>query len=209
MYAPAHNRVEDRAQRIAFMREYNFAALITGAAASGLQATHLPFIVDDDGSELRLLAHMAKANPQWRDFAGGGDALVIFAGPHAYVSPSHYQRKPSLPTWNYLAVHAYGSVRRIDGSADKLHALERLIDAHDPAFRSELAMLPSEYLDAKLAAIVAFEIAVSRVETRFKLSQERTAGERATVVAALQRSDDAQAQAQALAAKMRVDGPAA
>ena len=207
MYVPENNRVEDRAQRIAFMREYNFAALITGGAANGLRATHLPFILVDDGARLKLLAHMAQANPQWQDFADEPEALVIFAGPHAYVSPRHYQRQPSVPTWNYLAVHAYGRVRRLDERGDKLQALDRLIDAHDPAFQAEFAALPAEYLNAKLGGIVAFEIAVSRLEARFKLSQDRSASERDTIAAALERSGDPAAQA--LAAKMRPNEPPA
>jgi len=106
MYTPASNRIEDRARHITFMREYNFAALVTGTEGR-LLATHLPFMVIEDDAGLRLQAHMAKANPQWQDFAEGGEVLVIFSGPHAYISPSLYERKPSVPTWNYVAVHAY------------------------------------------------------------------------------------------------------
>jgi len=200
MYAPAHNRVEDRAQCIAFMREYNFAALVTGSAAHGLQATHLPFIVCDEAQPLRLLAHMAQANPQWQDF-GASEALVIFSGPHAYVSPRHYERKPSVPTWNYLAVHAYGALRRLDRRGDKLEALDRLIAAHDPGFQAEFTALPPEYLSAKLDGIVAFEIAVTRLEARFKLSQDRSPSERARIGTALEQG--AEDSAAALAARMR------
>ena len=125
MYVPSHNRMQDRAQLLAFMRQYSFATLVTCAAA-GPRATHLPFVVEEGaGESLRLVAHMARVNPHWRDFSGegGGVVLVIFQGPHAYVSPSHYQRHPSVPTWNYAAVHAMGSLRLLESRNQKLGAL--------------------------------------------------------------------------------------
>lgn len=203
MYTPRHNRVDDRDARLAFMREHSFAALVTRDGEAGLRATHLPFLIVDGADGLRLIAHLARANPQWQDFATAeirGEALVIFSGPHAYVSPRLYQAQPSVPTWNYLAVHACGSARRLDSRDDKLKILGGLIDAHDPGYRAAFAALPEDYLAGKLDGIVAFEIAVTRLEARFKLSQDRSPAERAIISAALAVSDDGAARA--LAAQM-------
>jgi transcriptional regulator len=185
MYVPQHNRMEDRAQLLAFMRQYSFATLVSCAGGSP-RATHLPFVVEEgQGGALRLVAHLARANPQWRGFDGRGEVLAIFQGPHAYVSPSHYQRHPSVPTWNYAAVHAAGSLRLLEGRDDKLAALRGLIGVNDPAFLATMDALPPDYLEQKLSGIVAFEIAVTHLEARWKLSQDRLPGERGVIVEAL------------------------
>ncbi len=204
MYAPANNRVDDPAQQLAFMREYNFAALVSRSGASGLSASHLPFVVDADERGLLLQAHLARENPQCDELAQAHElaheVLVIFSGPHAYISPTHYERHPSVPTWNYLALHAHGTIRRVESEAARMASLERLVAVHDPAFSPTLVALPSDYRDRMLAHIVAIEIRVSRIEARFKLSQDRSPTERARIVTALEVGDAA---AQALAAKMR------
>ena len=116
MYVPKHNQLEDRAALLAYMRAYSFAALAT-SGPGGLMATHLPFIIEEEGGRITLLAHMAKANPQWRDFAAGAEAMVIFMHPHAYVSPRLYDSRQNVPTWNYVAVHAYGRPALIEERA--------------------------------------------------------------------------------------------
>jgi transcriptional regulator len=190
MYVPANHRMEDPAARLAFMRSHSFATLVSAGPGGALQATHLPFVVEEQGGALRLLGHQARANPQWRELAAAGEVLVIFQGPHAYISPSLYQRQPSVPTWNYAAVHAYGSLRLLDGRDDKLHILRALVQHSDPAWLAEMEHLPQDYLALKLDGIVAFEIALSRVEARWKLSQERLPAERRSIVATLQASGD-------------------
>src|SRR5262245_19440745 len=107
MYVPAHNQVTDRATTLAFMRAHSFAAVVS-SGDSGLGATHVPVLIEEDGDHVRILAHMAKANQQWKDCTPDHELLLIFAGPDAYVSPRHYERAESVPTWNYAAVHAYG-----------------------------------------------------------------------------------------------------
>lgn len=193
MYVPSQNRMDDRAEQLAFMRQYSFATLVT-SDSGGLRATHLPFTVAERDGAPRLLAHLARANPQSAHFAGG-EALVIFQGPHAYISPSLYQRHPSVPTWNYAAVHAYGRLRVMEGAGDKLGLLRQLVSDHDPDYLEQLASLPPEFLALKLDGIVAFEIAVTRLEARWKLSQERTAQERQAIAGALARSADSAAPA--------------
>lgn len=202
MYVPPHNRNQDRVQQLDFMRQYNFAALVT--AGRGLCATHLPFLVEERGGSLHLCAHLAAANPQAEEIRQGAQALVIFQGPHAYVSPSLYQRHPSVPTWNYAAVHASGPLRLLESRDQKLDLLRRLAAAHDPPYLEAMARLPEEFLQLKLGGIAAFEIAVERLEARWKLSQDRSPAERSSIVAALEAGSDTDAAA--LARMMRDSG---
>jgi transcriptional regulator len=189
MYVPKHNQIEDRAALLAYMRAYSFAALAT-SGPGGLTATHLPFVIEDEGGRITLLAHMAKANPQWRDFAAGTDALVIFMQPHAYVSPRLYDSRQNVPTWNYVAVHAYGRPALIEERAAKLELQKKLIRQHDAAYLAQMAELPESYLDARLAAIVSFCLVVTRIEARFKLSQDKNPAERERIASELESGGD-------------------
>jgi transcriptional regulator len=188
MYSPPYNRIEERAELLSFMRAHNFCLLVTGAGG-GLAASHLPCIVEQRGTALALVMHMARANPQWQAFFDD-EVLVVFAGPHAYVSPRWYERKPAVPTWNYAAVHAYGKVSVLEDQA-KHAALAKLVAAHDPAWQPEFERLPAEYLRDMLGGIVAFEIAVTRLETRWKLSQNRGRREQELIIAQLEASGGA------------------
>jgi len=205
MYVPSHNCMDDRAGQLAFIRQYSFATLVTAAPGAAPKATHLPFVAVEQGAELRLVAHLARANPQWRDFADAAEVLVIFQGPHAYISPSLYQRHPSVPTWNYAAVHASGTLRLLESRQDKLAALRQLVLANDAPWLAEMERLPEDFLALKLDGIVAFEIAVTRLEARWKLSQDRAPQERQAIVDALGGSADSAAQA--TAAMTVVDPP--
>ena len=189
MYVPKINRLEDQGALLAYMRAYSFAALAT-SGAGGLTATHLPFVIEEEGGRITLLAHMAKANPQWRDFAAGADALVIFMQPHAYVSPRLYDSRQNVPTWNYVAVHAYGRPLLIEERAAKIELQQTLIRAHDPAYLEQMAELPASYLDARLAAIVSFSLAVTRLDARHKLSQDKNPAERERIARELESSGD-------------------
>jgi transcriptional regulator len=191
MYLPNSFREDDPALLHVLMRRYNFAVLVTEHDGAPF-ATHLPVIVDAArGPHGTLLAHMARANPQWRAFAGGREALVIFQGPHAYVSPAWYEIMPSVPTWNYAIVHAYG-IPRVVEDRDRLRAmLETLVDIHEaartPPWRMEL---PDDYFDRMMRAIVGFEIEITRLEGKLKLSQNRGEGDQRRVAAALAESED-------------------
>jgi transcriptional regulator len=190
MYIPPHNRIDDRPTLVAFMRAHSFAALVT-QGESGLRATHLPVVVEEEeGDRVRLLAHVARTNPQWRDFADGREAMTIFAEPHAYVSPRHYERAESVPTWNYVAVHAYGVPRIVDDRDEKHAQQATLIAQHDAEYGARFPGLPREYVDRMLGAIVAFAIEVTRLDGRFKLSQEKLPVERERIIAELARADD-------------------
>jgi len=189
MYVPKHNQLEDRAAPLAYMRAYSFAALAT-SGPGGLMATHLPFVIEEEGGRITLLAHMAKANPQWRDFAAGADALVIFMQPHAYVSPRLYDSRQNVPTWNYVAVHAYGRPVLIEERAAKIALQQKLVRRHDAGYLTQMAELPESYLDAKLAAIVSFSLAVTRIDARYKLSQDKNPAERERIARSLEASGD-------------------
>ena len=189
MYVPKINQVENRAALLAYMRAYSFAAMAT-SGAGGLMATHMPFVIEEAGGQVTLLAHMAKANPQWRDFAGGGEALVIFMQPHAYVSPRLYDSRQNVPTWNYVAVHAYGRPVLIEERAAKIELQKKLIRQYDEAYLPQLAELPESYMDAKLGAIVSFSMAVTRIDARFKLSQEKNPAERERIAHEFEASGD-------------------
>lgn len=189
MYVPKYNQMEDRAALLAYMRAYSFAALAT-SGPGGLTATHLPFVIEEEGGRITLLAHMAKANPQWRDFAAGAEALVIFMQPHAYVSPRLYDSRQNVPTWNYVAVHAYGRPVLIEERAAKIELQQKLIRQHDAGYLTQMAELPDSYLDAKLAAIVSFSLAVTRIDARYKLSQDKNPAERERIARELEASGD-------------------
>lgn len=189
MYVPKHNRIDDRGALLAYMRAYSFAP-ITTAGPGGLMATHLPFVIEDAEGRITLLAHMAKANPQWRDFAAGIEAMVIFMQPHAYVSPRHYDSAQNVPTWNYVAVHAYGRPVLIEERAAKLELQKKLIRQHDSGYLAQMDALPESYMDGKLAAIVSFSLEVTRIDARYKLSQDRKPAERERIERELESGSD-------------------
>jgi transcriptional regulator len=188
MYSPPYNRIADQAQVVAFMREHNFPVLVTGTAGA-LRASHLPAMVEEAGSELVLDMHMARANEQWRHF-GAGEALVIFTGPHAYVSPRWYEETERVPTWNYAAVHAYGVPAMVEDAAAKHAAQRRLVAALDQQWLAKFDALAPQYVERMLAAIVNFRIRVTRIETRWKLSQNRGRREMELIAAALEASGE-------------------
>jgi transcriptional regulator len=188
MYSPPYNRVEDRAALLEFMRANSFALLVTATGGAPM-ASHLPVTVEDDEQGLVIHSHMAKPNPQWQEFFDD-EVLVVFWGPHAYVSPRWYEAKERVPTWNYAAVHAYGKVRVASQRAVKHAAQRALVAELDPQWLPEFDALRAEYVDQMLQGIVTFDIAVTRLETRWKLSQNRGRREQELIVAELEKSAD-------------------
>ena len=188
MYAPGYNRNDDRAETLAFMRANSFVVFVTGAGGD-LHGSHLPCVVEERAGELVLSMHMAKSNPQWQQFFGD-EAMAVFAGPHAYVSPRWYEDTPRVPTWNYAAVHAYGVPRVVDLREPKHAAMRRLVAEYDAAWLPGFDALPADYEEGMLNGIVAFEMPVSRLETRWKLSQNRGRREQELIAARLEQSQD-------------------
>jgi transcriptional regulator len=174
MYSPPYNRVEKRAEVLEFMRANNFVLLVTGKN-DALHASHLPVLLHEEKEQIILDMHMARANKQWREFSGA-EVLVVFFGPHAYVSPRWYEEKERVPTWNYAAVHAYG--------------VPELIEGLDPQWLPQFDALREEYVQRMLGGIVNFRIPVARLETRWKLSQNRGRREQELIAAELEKSSD-------------------
>ncbi len=178
MYIPEHFRVEDRRELEAFMRAHSFATLVC-TRADRLVATHLPFVVRESDGGMHLLAHMARANEHWKAIEGR-EVLTVFMGPHGYVPPALYENKLSVPTWNYAAVHAYGTARLVPPEP----VLEALIQGLDPAYQAQWEELSDTFKAKMTAGIVAFEITVHKLEGKYKLSQNRPKVDRASVAAA-------------------------
>jgi len=202
MYIPKAFRKDDLDALYNLIQAYSFATLITQHEGAPF-ATHLPFILDSKrGPNGTLLAHMARANPQWHDFVSEQEVLVIFQGPHAYVSPFWYEVELSVPTWNYAVVHAYGIPRLIEDGEELYKLLKMLIETHEAQFEKPWPFqLPDDYLQKMMRGIVGFEIEITRLEGKFKMSQNRTESERETVIAALQESKDTLAIAELMTRK--------
>jgi len=192
MYRPRQFDMDDSATLFRAMRENSFAILVT-AADGALTASHIPLYLDTEGGgPARLLGHVARANGQWQAFDGETEAMAVFPGAHAYVSPSWYVSRKMVPTWNYVAVHAYGKPRVIADAAGARAVLERLVATYEsPATGPwSMARLPDDFIDSQIKGIVAFDMPVDRLEGKFKLSQNRSAEDRAGVIVGLEGTGD-------------------
>jgi transcriptional regulator len=180
--------MEEREVLYSFMQTYNFATLVTIDQGTPY-ATHLPVMLDrSQGEHGTLVAHMAKANPQWQHFANGQDVLLIFHGPHSYISPSWYTSEFAVPTWNYTAVHAYGHAQLVEEQALKQQMLTELVTYHEAAMERPWTFQWSDRHINLTKAIVAFTIRITRLEGKAKLSQNRSAEDQAGVIRALEQS---------------------
>jgi transcriptional regulator len=188
MYSPSYNHLDNRLELIQFMRANNFPVLVTGTGGT-LHASHLPVTIHEQGEQIVIDMHMAKSNPQWKEFFDD-EVLVIFSGPHAYVSPRWYKEKERVPTWNYAAVHAYGIPKVNADREGKYRSQRQLITSLDPKWLPKFDALREEYVTQMLDGIVNFSIPVSRLETRWKLSQNRGRREMELIAAELDRSKD-------------------
>ena len=191
VYLPPHFTETDEKVLLAHIERYDFGLLVTKSGA--LIASQVPFLVERRDGKLVLTGHLARPNPQCADLAAGGEALVVFHGPHAYISPSWYGAHPAVPTWNYASVHAYGEPRTIGDKAWLSDLLRRLSERHEAREANPWRMQdqPEAFLNGMLNGIVGFEIAVSRLDGKFKLSQNRPASDRPRIIAALDARDDA------------------
>lgn len=176
MYIPATNRWEDQEQILAFMQRFSFASIINVNTSGLACATHLPFVVEKTPDGIRLLAHFARANEQWK-LLEQQISLVVFAEPHAYVSPSHYDKVQSVPTWNYQSVHAYGQAKLLLDRDAALQTLEALILNSEAAYMEQWKGLSDTYKDGMLQGIVAFELLVTDLQAKSKLSQNKRPAE--------------------------------
>lgn len=179
------------------MADYGFASLVTVVDGAPI-ASHLPIMVDREAGQYgTLIGHMARNNPQWRGFGPATEALVIFQGPHGYISPNWYASEQAVPTWNYTAVHAYGAPRIIEDHDAVLAHMERLVAENEGAVSGpgdapwSLDGQAEEFRDMQLRGIVAFEIPIRRLEGKFKLNQNKPEADRLGAAAGLRASGDA------------------
>src|SRR4051794_28824148 len=196
MYIPPAFRETDLPVIYETMRAAGLANLVT-ATANGLVCTPLPFLLNPDEGEMgTLYGHVAKANPQWKEVPVG-EAIAIFMGPDAYVTPSWYEGKSRdgkvVPTWNYVAVHAYGPVEFFEDADRLLDVVTRLTNLHEASRPRPWAVgdAPSDFIRAQLRGIVGVRLAITRIDAKRKMSQNRSAEDRTNVKEGLSRSADA------------------
>lgn len=188
MYTPKYFQINDHQETVAFMQKYSFATIVTNI--DGVPAaTHLPFIVEQRDDQLVLVSHFARANPQ-SAAVFNETSLVIFTEPHAYISPSNYEKQLNVPTWNYLAVHAYGKATLVDDKTEVAKLLEKMIGFYEANYLKQWAQLPEDYKLKMMNGIVAFEIVVEDIQGKKKLSQNRTEFERENIIRSFSESKD-------------------
>lgn len=189
MYIPEHFRVRHHADAIAFMRANPFAILVS-TTEDGPFASHIPVVIREEGDRLIVRGHFAKANPHWRYLEQQPNCLTIFHGPHSYISPGLYTNRESVPTWNYGAVHVYGSAKTFASPDALLGILHELMGTFEPAYAEQWESLRPEYRERMLDHIVGFEITATKLEAKFKLGQNRTREEQSNMIAALDKATD-------------------
>lgn len=209
MYLPGHFSESRLDVLHALMRERPLATLVTMSAA-GLDANHIPLHLSPEPAPFGTLrGHVARANPVWRELAPDAEALAIFHGPQAYITPSWYPAKVEhgkvVPTWNYAVVHAHGAIRIVDDAPWLRAHLEALTAANeaDRADPWQVADAPREFTDRLIGGIVGIEIVVARIEGKWKVSQNQTEANRAGVVAGLRGDGDAASMAMAAVVEAR------
>jgi len=188
MYIPKINLSTDRDETIAFIQRFSFATIITSKDNLPI-ATHLPFLVTIKDEKVILTSHFAKANEQWADIEDN-KVLVIFSEPHAYISPNNYDNALNVPTWNYISVHAYGQGKLITETKRTFELLEATIDNYETSYRQQWDNLPEDYKLMMSKGVVAFEILVTELQAKKKISQNRTDIEQQKIIDILSKSKD-------------------
>ncbi len=188
MYIPKHFENTDTKDVLEFIQKYSFGTIVT-AQNNVPFATHMPFAVELAGDDVILTSHIARANPQVQQLLDN-EVMVIFSEPHAYVSPKHYEKEQSVPTWNYIAIHAYGKATIVDDADTALPLLEKMIRQYDTGYLQQWDGLPMEYKAKMLKGIVVFEIKVTSLQAKNKLSQNRSETERQNIINAFENSAD-------------------
>jgi len=171
MYIHKLYREENREKILEFLRQNEFATLVTYDGEKPV-ASHLLMEIVENGANLLVNGHMSKANSLWKTFEKNVEILVIFQGPHTYISPTWYNHV-NVPTWNYQSVHIYGKPRLIIDHREAYELLKRLIDRHEADGHYKLETLPRDFVEKEMRGIVAFQIEVTRLEANYKLSQNR------------------------------------
>lgn len=186
MYIPKKNLQTDQKQIIEFIRRFSFGTIITAKDNLPI-ATHLPFLVVQNNNEIILKSHFAKANGQWKDIEKG-NVLAIFSEPHAYISPKNYDKELNVPTWNYISVHAYGQGKIITETQQVSELLERTIETYELEYKQQWNRLPQDYKLKMANGIVAFEISITELQAKEKLSQNKKENEQKNIIDSLSSS---------------------
>ena len=188
MYIPKINLSTDIEEIIQFIKRFSFATIIT-SKNNYPTATHLPFLVSTQDDKIVLTSHFAKANEHWHDIENN-TILVIFSEPHAYVSTTNYDGELNVPTWNYISVHAYGQAKVIKDQDQVFKILEKTIGYYEPSFKEKWNSYPDDYKLKMSKGIVAFEVVVTDLQGKKKLSQNRTENEKRNIIENLSKSKD-------------------
>lgn len=172
MYLPSHYEIKDLPLLCSFIEDYPFGSLVTNSN-SELNANHYPFLIDHAG-EITLWTHLARSNPQWKNFMHSPDCLLIFTGPHAYISPTYYENKLNVPTWNYTAVHLNCDAEIVEDVLEQKVLMKRLVESFERQNSTQWNFdLPEEFSNKLLNAIVWIKFKVKKIDGKFKLSQNR------------------------------------
>jgi transcriptional regulator len=207
VYTPSFNRVDDPRTIRAFIHAHGFATLVTQEGGQ-MQASHLPVLLDESGEGDSLRGHMARANAQWKSFGGDREVLCLFHGPHSYISPSWYEAKVAVPTWNYAVAHVYGVARVETDAAFVRRVVEDTTSKYESGMPCPWPMdLPEDYLGKMMGAIVAFSIRITRIEAKFKFGQNRSPEDQAKMLRGLEESGDPESQRLAGMIRRQGGGP--
>lgn len=210
MYVPAAFRETDPGKLFELIEQYSFGLLVSQTEGQPF-ATHMPMLLDRAAGEKgRLIGHVARANPHWQT-AAGQTVLAVFSGPHAYISPSWYESDNVVPTWNYVAVHVYGTFRAIEDTEKLLQIVGKYVEYYEAPLPSPWKFDPTSEYSQKLAhSIVGFEIDISRIEGKWKLNQNHPRERREKVVKALRAGESGMdaAIADLIAEKLAITPPA-
>ncbi len=192
MYIPKYHDNENKEEQLEFIRQNNFGLLISQVNDSPW-ATHVPLMLSDDGN--KLSGHIARGNKQWKSFPVDKEVLVVFSGPHTYISSSWYDHE-NVPTWNYVAVHVYGKIRMIEGPELK-GSLKHLVDHFeaDSSNPVSLETMTPSFLETEIKAIVGFEITITKIEASYKLSQNRDKKNHQIIIEKLNKRTDSNSHA--------------
>ncbi len=186
MYIPKDNQFDDFEQQIEFIKRFSFGTIITSVNNVPI-ATHLPFIVENINGKLSIISHFAKANDHWKHIVGQ-DSLIIFTEPHAYISPKHYEKTESVPTWNYMAIHVYGGANLITDDVSLFNLLEKSINFYEKDYKKQWDSLSKKFKTNMVRGIVGFEFKVKEIQAKKKLSQNKSISEKENIISNLKGS---------------------
>lgn len=189
MYIPKAFENNDKIKLYDFIKRNSFGILFS-QEENGPFATHLPFLIDEKkGGVDVLIGHMAKPNPQWK-YLNNKEVLVIFSGPHAYISPTWYNEDNTVPTWNYIAVHVYGTVRIINEKEEMVELMEKTVNVYESTMPNPWkAQFDNKFIDGLMNGIVGFEISVNKIEGKWKLNQNHSIKRQQNLVKGLRTSN--------------------